>query len=113
YPHIHGTPAVALDPDPNDDFSFKSVKYTTAGATVDGKGHFSTTRPGLTVLLFSQIQRVGRGQPREFLQVRVVDTRAWDANLAAVPKETPVGTKILDPSVDAAAIGTGYLLDLA
>lgn len=113
YPHIQGTPAVALDPDPEDDFSFKSIKYSTAGASVDADKLFGTQRPGMSVLLFSQIQRVGRGQPREFLQVRVVDTRPWDTNLAAVPKSVPVGSKILDPSVDAAQLGTGYLLDLA
>jgi hypothetical protein len=113
YPHIQGTPAVALDPDAEDDFSFRSIKYSTAGATVDANKLFATQRPGMSVLLFSQIQRVGRGQPREFLQVRVVDTRAWDTNLAAVPKEVPVGSKILDSSVDFAQLGTGYLLDLA
>ncbi|WP_367871015.1 hypothetical protein [Luteolibacter sp. Populi] len=113
YPHIHGTPAVALDPDPDDDFSFKSIKYTTAGATTDANGLFITERPGMSVLLFSQIQSGGRGQPREFLQVRVVDTRAWDTNLAAVPKPVPVGAKILDSSVDFAKLGTGFLLDLA
>ncbi|WP_035610765.1 hypothetical protein [Haloferula sp. BvORR071] len=113
YPHIQGTPAVALDPDPEDDFSFKSIKYSTAGASVDANKLFTTQKPGMSVLLFSQIQRVGRGQPREFLQVRVVDTRAWDTNLTAVPREVPVGAKILDPSVDAAQLGTGFVMDLA
>lgn len=113
YPHIQGSPPVALDPDPEDDFSFKSIKYSTAGASVDANKQFTTQRPGMSVLLFSAIQRVGRGQPREFLQVRVVDTRAWDVNLAPVPRQVPVGSKILDPDVDAAKLGTGYLLDLA
>jgi len=111
YPHIHGGPAVALDPDPEDDFKFKSVKYTTAGATADDDGLFATTRPGISILLFSQLQRGGRGEPREFLQVRVVDTRAWDVDLASVPKEALVGNKILDPDVDRAGLGTGYVLD--
>lgn len=112
YPHIQGTPPVALDPDPDDDFSFKSIKYSTAGASVDANKLFTTQQPGMSVLLFTQLQRVGRGQPREFLQVRVVDTRPWDTNLAAVPKPVPVGSKILDPSVDKAGLGTGYVLDL-
>ncbi|MGB1130983.1 MAG: hypothetical protein ACPG4K_13105, partial [Haloferula sp.] len=111
YPHIHGGPTVALDPDSTDDFKFRSIKYTTAGATVDDDGLFATTRPGISVLLFSELQRVGRGEPREFLQVRVVDTRAWDVDLASVPKEVPVGTKILDPEVDRAGLETGHLLD--
>ncbi len=109
YPHIHNTPAVALDPDPDDEFSFKSIKYTNAGGTVDGSKRFTTTRAGLSVLLFSQIQRVGRGQPREFLQVRVVDTREWDDVLPGLPTNVPVGTKILDPAADAAGLGTGFL----
>ncbi|BCX47601.1 hypothetical protein HAHE_15090 [Haloferula helveola] len=113
YPHIHGTPAVALDPDPGDDFLFKEIKYTTAGATVDDDGLFATERPGMSVLLFSQLQKVGRGEPKEFLQVRVVDTRAWNVDLDSVPKEVPVGTKISDPSSDRAGLGTGYLLDFA
>ena len=113
YPHIQGTPAVALDPDLEDDFSFKSIKYSTAGASVDANKLFTTQRPGMSVLLFSQIQRVGRGQPREFLQVRVVDTRPWDTRLADVPKPATVGSKILDTEWDLANLGTGYVLDLA
>lgn len=112
YPHINGSPPVALDPDPNDDFTFRSVKYSTAGGTTDGNDQFTTTGTGFSVLLFSQLQSTGRGEPREFLQVRVVDTRAWNVDLAAVPKEVPVGTKILDPEVDRAQLGTGHLLDL-
>lgn len=112
YPHIQGAPAVALDPDPTDSYSFKSIKYSTAGAAVDGSKKFTTERPGMSVLLFSQIQSGGRGQPREFLQVRVVDTRPWDTNLPAVPTPVTVGSKILDPSVDLANLGTGYVLDL-
>ncbi|MCW1883829.1 hypothetical protein OKA04_03760 [Luteolibacter flavescens] len=113
YPHIQGAPAVALDPDPTDSFSFKSIKYSTAGASVDANKKFITERPGISVLLFSQLQSGGRGQPREFLQVRVVDTRPWDVDLAPVPKQVTVGEKILDPTVDRANLGTGYVLDLS
>lgn len=112
YPHIQGTPAVALDPDTTDELSFKSIKYTTAGATVDGTKRFTTERPGLTTLLFSQIQSSGRGQPREVLKVRVVDTRAWDANIPPIPTTVDVGKKILDPGADLAQLGTGFVLDL-
>ena len=112
YPHVNGTPAVALDPDPDDALKFKSIKYTNAGATVDAQKHFETTRAGMSVLLFSDIQSVGRGQPREFLKVRVVDTREWNARLPAAPTSVPVGSKILDTDADAANLGTGYVLDL-
>jgi hypothetical protein len=111
YPHIHGTPAVALDPDPEDSIAFKSIKHTTAGASVDATGKFVTERPGISILLFSNIQSTGRGQPREFLNVRVVHTRPWDANLLPTPTNVTVGTKITDPA-DRAILGTGYLLDL-
>src|SRR5690606_12600242 len=36
YPHIQGMPPVALDPDPDDDFKFKSIKYSTSEAAADG-----------------------------------------------------------------------------
>jgi len=111
YPHLQGAPAVAVDPDPGDDVSFKSVKYSTAGGTVDGNGLFTTENPGLTVLLFSEIQRIGRGEPREFLMVRVVDTRPWNERLPAQPSPVEVGRRILDPDVDLARLGTGYLFD--
>ena len=112
YPHINGTPAVALDPDPDDSLLFKSIKYSNAGASVDANKEFKTTRAGMSVLLFSEIQRVGRGQPREFLRVRVVDTREWNANLPAGPETKTVGNKIVDSAADAAGLGTGYVLDL-
>lgn len=111
YPHIHGTPAVALDPDSGDDFAFKSIKFTTAGATVSSNKNFSTERPGISVLLFTQLQNVGRGQPREFLKVRVVDTRNWDADLPASPTQVSVGERILDADVDLAKLGTGFVYD--
>ncbi len=113
YPHIQGSPPVALDPDPADDFAFKSIKYSTAQAAVDGAGNFTTGRAGFTVLLFSQLQSVGRGQPREFLKVRVVDTRLWDASLQAAATVVPVGSKILDPTYDLAGLGTGHLLNIS
>jgi len=112
YPHINGTPGVAVDPDPNDDFAFKSIKFSTAGAAVDANKLFTTDHPGFSVLLFAQLQRVGRGQPRQFLQVRVVDTRNWNANLLATPETKWVGQKIVDPAADLAKLGTGYVLDL-
>jgi len=81
YPHIAGAPAVALDPDPDDDFVFKAIKYTENGALVDASRRFTATNSGRTVLLFGKIQRVGRGEPREFVQVRVVETTAYSTVL--------------------------------
>ncbi len=108
YPHIAGTPGVALDPDPADNFIYKAVKYTENSAVVDADKRFSADSAGKTVLLFSEIQRVGRGEPREFLQVRVVSTELYSDHPA--PEESPrVGDKITD-SLDRANLGTGYIL---
>lgn len=108
YPHIANTPAVALDPDPSDSFVFKEIKYTENSAVVDGNKRFTAQSAGKTVLLFSEIQKLGRGQPREFLRVRVVDTRKYTDVLA--PDGTAViGRKITDPVLDKAQLGTGWM----
>ncbi|HEX2749622.1 MAG TPA: hypothetical protein VHM91_16550 [Verrucomicrobiales bacterium] len=109
YPHIVDTPPVALDPDGADNFTFKTRKFTNAGGVVDGANLFTATRPGFTVLLFSEIQRTGHGPPREFLRVRVVHSKAFDTGLpAAIPVK--VGTRIqAGPTVDRAKLGTGYI----
>jgi hypothetical protein len=108
YPHIAGAPPVALDPDPADNLIFKEVKYTENSAIVDGNKWFTATNSGRTVLLFGDIQRTGRGVPREFLKVRVVETRLWNDNPA--PSATAViGQKVTD-ALDKAGLGTGYLV---
>jgi hypothetical protein len=107
YPHIADTPPVALDPDPIDTFIFKELKYAENDAAVDGNNQFTASQPGHAVLLFSEIQPVGRGQPREFLRVRVVETKRWNDNLAASGTAI-IGQKITDP-LDRANLGTGYV----
>jgi hypothetical protein len=112
YPHIAGAPPVALDPDPDDNFSFKQQKLSNNGATVDGNGLFTAGTAGKTVLLFSEIQREGRGQPREFLRVRVVHTLDYDSNLPANPTPVRVGNRITD-TADRARLGTGWVRNSA
>jgi hypothetical protein len=111
YPHIAEAPPVALDPDPTDDFVFKEIRYSENDASVDGNRWFTATTPGRTVLLFSELQRVGRGEPREFLRVRVVHTRRWNDALAT--QTAVIGRKIVDTTVprqfDRAGLGTGYV----
>ena len=109
YPHIANTPPVALDPDPNDDLIFQTLKYTENSATIDDQKRFSASAPGKSVLLFKEIQRVGRGIPREFLRVRVVETKNWNSVLPA-SAEAIIGRKITDSALDLANLGTGYLL---
>lgn len=109
YPHIAGTPPVALDPDPNDDFIFREVRYSENEAAVDGNRRFTADVQGRTVLLFSERQRSGRvGQPREFLRVRVVETRGFEEGLTA--GVAIIGQRIADPGLDRARLGTGYVM---
>ncbi|HMP72003.1 MAG TPA: PA14 domain-containing protein [Kiritimatiellia bacterium] len=109
YPHIANTPPVQLTPDPNGTFSFKELKYTETDAAISGGSLFTATKPGLSVLLFGEIKQIGRGEAKEFLRVRMVETRAWDDDLA--PEATVIiGQPIRDPALDRANLGTGYLL---
>lgn len=108
YPHIAGAPSVALDPDPADNLIFKDIKYTENSALVDGNKWFTATNAGKSVLLFGDIQRNGRGVPREFVKVRVVETKVWNDNPAS-PVNTVIGQKITDV-LDKAKLGTGYLM---
>jgi hypothetical protein len=111
YPHVVEGPPVAIDPDPADDLTFKSIKFSTSDAAVDGNKLFTTGKSGFAVLLFSQVQRVGRGQPREFLKVRVVDSRTWK-NAGKTTVNATVGSKVPPSGADFANLGTGFLLNL-
>ena len=108
YTHVIDTPAVALDPDPNDTLIFKEIKYTENEASVDDKSQFTASKAGKTVLLFGEIQRVGRGVPAEYLRVRVVDSKEYKTGLTQ--GTCVVGQKILAPDLDLANLGTGYVM---
>lgn len=113
YPHVADSPPVALDPDPNDNFTFRRQKFSSAGAAVDGRNLFTATSAGFTVLQFSEIQRDSRGLPREFLKVRVVDTKVWnDSSIYLADQPATVGTRITD-TADAAQLGTGFVRNSA
>ncbi len=109
YRHITGTPRVALDPDPADNFIFKALKYTENSAVVDGEKKFTADLPGKSVLLFSEIQSAGRSSPAEFVRVRVVESKNYNTALAA-DGQGIIGRKITDPALDKANLGTGFLL---
>jgi hypothetical protein len=108
YPHIAGTPPVQLTPDPDGTYFFKELKYTENDAAISGGSLFTAERPGRTVLLFGEIKRIGRGDPKEYLRVRMVHTREWN-DAAPLPMTTIVGRAISDPSLDLANLGTGYI----
>jgi len=109
YRHVTDTPPVALDPDPNDDFIFKGLKHTENNAGIDGQNRFTASTAGKSVLLFSEIQRVGRGAPTEFLRVRVVESKVWSDTLGASDATKTIGQKITDDA-DLANLGTGYIV---
>ena len=114
YPHIAGSPPVALDPDPDDNLTFRRQKFSSSGAAVDGGNLFTASSPGFTVLLFSEVQRDGRGQPREYLKVRVVQTKVWnDSSIYTTGNPATVGTRITDSFADEARLGTGFIRNSA
>ncbi len=108
YPHIAGTPPVQLTPDPAGTFFFKELKYTENDAAISGGSLFTADRPGRTVLLFGEIKRIGRGDPKEYLRVRMVETRAWNDN-SPTSGVAVIGRAIRDPGLDRANLGTGYI----
>jgi hypothetical protein len=83
YPHIASTPPVQLTPDPTGTFFFKALKYSENDAAISEGSLFSADAPGRSVLLFGEIKIIGRGDPKEYLRVRMVQTRAWDDALPA------------------------------
>ena len=108
YPHIAGSPPVQLTPDPVGSFFFKGLKYTENDAAISEGSLFTAETSGRSVLLFGKISSNNRGEPKEYLHVRMVQTRTWDDALAT-QQNAIVGKAIRDPDLDAANLGTGYL----
>ena len=109
YPHVASTPPVNLDPDPGDSFVFKEVRYSENEASVDENSYFRADLAGWTVLLFGELQQQGRGQPREFLRVRTVETKIWQ-DVLADSTNAVIGQAVADEDLDLAELGTGYIL---
>ncbi|VGO20758.1 hypothetical protein [Pontiella sulfatireligans] len=109
YPHIAGAPPVNLDPSDTDSFIFKEIKYTENEAALDTDQHFIASKVGRSVLLFSEIQQQGRGQPKEYLRVRTVESFSWQDRLT-VTTNAVIGQAIQDPELDLAELGAGYVL---
>ena len=108
YPHIAGTPPVQLTPDPNGSFFFKELKYSENDAAISSGSLFTADRPGRSVLVFGEIKQIGRGDPQEYLRVRMVQTRAWNDAMPA-PATAVIGRAISDASLDLAKLGTGFI----
>jgi len=109
YSHIAGTPPVELDPDPTDTFIFKSLCYSENSAVISDSTRFSADSAGRSVLLFGEVLRIGRGEPKEFLRVRVVETKRWD-DAPPAPATAIIGQRISDAALDKAGLGTGYVM---
>ncbi len=108
YPHIAGTPPVELTPDPAGNVFFKELKYTENEAAISDGTRFSADQAGRSVLLFGEIKKVGRSEPKEYLRVRMVETRLWNEN-APAPGTAVIGQPIRDAALDQAGLGTGYV----
>ncbi len=108
YPHIAQSPPVQLTTDPNGFFFFRQIGYTENDAAISEGSLFTAERPGDTVLVFSELRQIGRGQPREFIRVRMVRTKDWDDNQAP-EAEAIIGQAITDSELDGAGLETGYL----
>ncbi|MBF0452065.1 MAG: hypothetical protein HQK75_15285 [Candidatus Magnetomorum sp.] len=52
--HVAETPPVSVDPSPDDDIAFKSLKYAEADGAVSGKQKFSANQKGKSVLTFTR-----------------------------------------------------------
>jgi len=114
------TPAVALDPDPEDLLFFMNLKYQTGNAIAADK-KYSAASAGKAVLLFSESsdtnQPAAGDLTRETLLVRVVETRMWNSavdwaggvGMVKGPVPATIGTKV-SSAFDTAGIGTGYLI---
>ncbi len=108
YPHVAGSPPVQLTPDPKGTFFFKELRYTENSAAITDGSLFTADNAGRSVLLFGEIQQIGRGEPKEFLRVRMVQTRTWDDGAPAAGSAI-IGRAIEDPGLDLARLGTGYI----
>lgn len=109
YPHVAGTPPVELTPDPAGTFFFRELKYSENEAAIGDGSRFTADKPGISVLLFAEIKRIGRGEPREYLRVRMVETRNWNDPAMPSAGTAIIGRRIDDPQYDRARLGTGYL----
>ncbi|MFO1460142.1 MAG: VCBS repeat-containing protein [Verrucomicrobiota bacterium] len=84
YRHLTRTPGVLLDASPTDGSFFLGLRYSESDGSAAG-GIFTATRPGRSVLLFSDspirdVAAVGN-RTQEALRVRVVESRNWDREL--------------------------------
>ncbi len=114
------TPAVNLEPLPDDASFFHALRYQTGNLAVADK-KFSASGAGKAVLLFSKspqedLPAVG-DLTRETLVVRVVECRVWNsatdwgggANMVEGPATATIGAKVTS-AFDTAGLGTGYLI---
>ena len=110
YRHIAGAPIVELTPDAGGNFLFKKMAYTENSAAVMQTSQFTAGLAGHTVLQFAELNKTGRGEPKEYVKIRVVQTTPLAASLAANANGTVViGRAVSDP-LDLANLGTGHLV---
>ncbi|RLC09313.1 MAG: hypothetical protein DRI57_22355, partial [Deltaproteobacteria bacterium] len=79
YVHVADTPPVPLDPQEDDRFAFKSLKYTSNEAEVSQALEFTASKEGKSTLLLTTVPSgAATGDENvENAYVRVVETRLW------------------------------------
>lgn len=108
YPHIAGSPPVQLTPDPQGLFQFKEIKYTESEAAIADGSLFTSDKVGRTVLLFTEVKKIGRGEAKEYMRVRMVETKLWSDG-APTSAAAVIGQAIQDDALDLARLGTGHV----
>jgi hypothetical protein len=109
YRHVADTPPVQLTPDPAGSFFFKEISYTENSGAVSQTSLFTAGLAGKTVLRFGEVKKIGRGEPKEYVRLRVVETRTLQDVLQGVSVANAlIGRAVRDP-LDLANLGTGYL----
>lgn len=110
YPHIVSAPDVQLNPEPvGGSFRFKTIAYSENEAGISDGSLFSVERAGRSVLVFAEVAQIGRGEPQEFVRVRVVHSRLWD-EISRPEATVVIGRRIEDAELDLARLGTGYVM---
>jgi len=112
YRHIAGSPAVQLTPEPGGAFQFVNQEYTeeSTGAAIQNQSEFTATGSGWTVLRFKEIKQLGRSEPKEYVAIRTVQTKALLTSLSENADRTVIIGQAVNDALDLAGFGTGYLV---
>jgi len=109
YIQVADSAPVPLDPYRDDEFAFKTLKYTSNEAQVSSALEFTASRAGKSTLLFTKVSSgtaVG-DLSAEPAYVRVVDTRLW--TMDKVEGSTEIGKEVISGHHDARTPHNGFV----